>query len=44
MTLRGRLPTYYLKQLAQHLIAEIKGVRRIINEIEVLRYRAASLI
>ena len=43
MTLRGRLPTYYLKQLAQHLIAEIKGVRRIINEIEVLALSGREL-
>src|SRR5512135_849445 len=36
VTLRGCLPTYYLKQIAQHLVAEIEGVRGIINQIEVL--------
>jgi osmotically-inducible protein OsmY len=36
MTLRGYLPTYYLKQIAQHMVAEIDGVRGIINQIEVL--------
>ncbi len=35
MTLRGHLPTYYLKQLAQHWVAEIEGVREIINQVEV---------
>ena len=35
VTLRGCLPTYYLKQIAQHVIAEIEGVCRIINQIEV---------
>ena len=36
VTLRGCLPTYYLKQIAQHVVAEIEGVRGIINQIEVL--------
>ena len=44
MTLWGRLPTYYLKQLAQHLVAEIKGVRRIINEIEVLALSGREVV
>ena len=35
VTLRGCLRTYYLKQIAQHVISEIEGVRRIINQIEV---------
>ncbi len=35
LTLRGCLPTYYLKQIAQEAVAEIKGVERIENEIEV---------
>jgi osmotically-inducible protein OsmY len=36
VTLRGGLPTYYLKQIAQHLVAEIEGVRGLIDQIEVL--------
>ena len=36
VTLSGCLPTYYLKQIAQHMVAEIEGVREIINQIEVL--------
>ena len=44
MTLWGRLPTYYLKQHAQHLVAEIKGVRRIIDEIEVLALSGREVV
>lgn len=36
LILRGCLPTYYLKQLAQTLVAGIDGVQRIVNEIEVV--------
>jgi len=36
LTLRGCLPTYYLKQMAQASVGEIEGVRRIVNEIEVM--------
>jgi osmotically-inducible protein OsmY len=35
LRLRGRLPTYYLKQLAQELAAEVEGVGRVINQIQV---------
>jgi osmotically-inducible protein OsmY len=35
LTLRGRLPTYYLKQRAQEAVAGIGGVKRVANEIEV---------
>jgi hypothetical protein len=36
LTLRGCLPTYYLKQLAQSAVARVAGVERIVNEIEVV--------
>ncbi|MBV8314862.1 MAG: BON domain-containing protein [Planctomycetaceae bacterium] len=36
VTLWGCLPTYYLKQIAQHVVAELEGVCGIINQIEVL--------
>lgn len=35
LTLRGCLPSYYLKQLAQAAVAGIEGVQRIDNQIEV---------
>ena len=36
LTLHGCLPTYYLKQVAQAVVAPIEGVRRVVNEIEVV--------
>jgi len=33
--LRGRLPSYYLKQMAQAIVADIDGVRRVVNLIEI---------
>lgn len=36
LTLRGCLPTYYLKQMAQAVVGRIEGVQRIVNEIEVV--------
>ena len=35
LLLRGRLPSFYQKQLAQHAVASVKGVSQIVNEIEV---------
>ena len=35
--LHGRLPSYFLKQLAQEIAAGVEGVRRVINRIDVLR-------
>jgi hypothetical protein len=35
LTLGGCLPSYYLKQLAQVVVAPIEGVRLVVNEIEV---------
>lgn len=35
VTLSGRLPSYYHKQLAQELIARIEGVHAIVNSTEV---------
>ena len=34
--LRGQVPTYYLKQLAQTAFADLDGVSQVVNEIEVL--------
>jgi osmotically-inducible protein OsmY len=35
LVLRGRLPTYYLKQRAQEAVSGVGGVERVVNEIEV---------
>ena len=36
LTLSGRLPNYYLKQMAQAAVANMEGVRKIINRIDVV--------
>ncbi|MHC4399736.1 MAG: BON domain-containing protein [Planctomycetota bacterium] len=35
LVLRGRLPSFYHKQLAQEAVADIDGVMRVINNTEV---------
>ena len=35
LSLHGRLPTYYQKQLAQEAVKGLDGVRQVVNEIEV---------
>lgn len=36
IVLRGCLPTYYLKQMAQSLVSQVPGVEQVQNEIEVV--------
>ncbi len=36
LTLQGCVPTYYLKQVAQEVVAPVEGVERVENRIEVL--------
>ena len=36
MVLRGCLPSYYLKQVAQEAVAALEGVERIDNQIQVV--------
>ena len=36
LTLRGQVPSFYFKQLAQEAVAGLDGVRQVINEIEVI--------
>jgi osmotically-inducible protein OsmY len=33
--LRGQVPSFYLKQLAQEAVKKIEGLGRVVNEIEV---------
>jgi osmotically-inducible protein OsmY len=35
--LQGRVPTYYLKQLAQATVVEVPGVQELRNDVEVVR-------
>jgi osmotically-inducible protein OsmY len=39
LTLQGRVPTYYLKQLAQASVADVPGVVEIHNRVEVAMAR-----
>jgi hypothetical protein len=36
LTLRGYLPSYYLKQIAQTIVANLEGVGQLVNAIEVV--------
>lgn len=36
LVLRGRVPSFYYKQLAQETVARIEGVVEVVNEIEVI--------
>ena len=36
LVLRGCLPTYYLKQIAQEAVAPLEGIERIDNQIQVV--------
>ncbi len=35
LLLRGHLPSFYYKQLAQEAVARVQGVSQVINEIKV---------
>ena len=36
LVLRGRLNTFFRSQLAQETVAKINGVRRVVNQIEIV--------
>ncbi len=42
LTLRGQVPSYYLKQMAQSLVDRIPGVLQLDNQLDVGRPRAAD--
>ena len=42
LVLRGRLPSYYLKQVAQESVARLEGVARIDNQIQVVTAASRS--
>ncbi len=37
LILRGCLPTYYLKQIAQEVVSGVDGVKEIVNQISVVK-------
>jgi osmotically-inducible protein OsmY len=36
LILRGQVPSFYFKQLAQEAVSDMEGVEQVVNEIEVL--------
>lgn len=34
--LRGQVPSFYFKQLAQEVVVDMEGVGQVVNEIEVV--------
>jgi len=36
LVLRGCLPTYYLKQIAQEVVAYLEGVESVDNQIQIM--------
>ena len=36
LTLRGRVPSFYLKQVAQTAVRDLSGVEQVVNGIEVV--------
>jgi len=44
LTLRGRVPTYHLKQLAQASVADVPGVVEVHNRVEVTSARISSTL
>jgi osmotically-inducible protein OsmY len=44
LTLRGRVPTYHLKQLAQASVADVPGVVEVHNRLEVTSARVSQAL
>lgn len=44
LTLTGRVPTFYLKQLLQTWLKNLDGVTRIDNQVEVVNSRGLSSV
>ena len=44
LTLRGRVPTFYMKQIAQSLVGAIEGVSRIDNCLDVVNATGLSSV
>ena len=42
LVLRGCLPSYFLKQMAQAVVSHVEGVKKILNQIEVVTVPAVA--
>ena len=44
LTLRGRVPSFYLKQMAQAVLKDIDGIERIDNQVDVVSSTGLSSV
>ena len=44
LTVCGRVPSYYLKQVIQSLLTGIDGVERIVNDVDVVNIKGLSSV
>lgn len=44
LTLRGRVPTYYLKQIAQAAVLQLDGVSEVVNSVDVVSSQFPRLV
>ena len=44
LSISGRVPSYYLKQVVQSLLMEIDGVEQLVNDIDVVNIAGLSSV
>lgn len=44
LVIRGRVPTFYLKQLLQDALKKLDGIQRIENHVDVLAHEGLSSV
>lgn len=44
LTLRGRLPSFYLKQILQSIVKDVPGIARVNNQVDVVSAAGLSSV
>lgn len=44
LTLRGRLPSFYLKQILQSIVKDVPGIARVNNQVDVISAAGLSSV
>jgi len=44
LTLRGRLPSFYLKQVLQSIVKDVPGIERVNNQVDVVSAAGLSSV
>ena len=44
LTVRGRVPTFYLKQMLQTMLKDLRGIARIDNQVDVVSSHGLSSV